>query len=167
MKILTPENICYEMNSLPENEIEDIRYCVMDVTDKNEPDFFFIPLVFIETFNAPSINLSIGPWTIEMPIDWNILIGDPDMGQLEFIPLTSINERPFQTILTNPLAGFTMDWQPIKVNNVFADVKWFFPKLKYGHILVIPLEHGPKPKCAYFVKDLNRIPDVLNSYDFF
>ena len=43
MKILTPENRCYEMNSLPENEIEDIRYCVMDVTDKNEPDFFFIP----------------------------------------------------------------------------------------------------------------------------
>ena len=32
MKILTPENKCYEMNSLPENEIEDIRYFVMDVT---------------------------------------------------------------------------------------------------------------------------------------
>ena len=51
MKILTPENKTFEMNSLPE-EIEDIRYCVMDVTDKAEPDFFFIPLVFIETFNA-------------------------------------------------------------------------------------------------------------------
>jgi len=167
MKILTPENRCYEMNSLPENEIEDIRYCVMDVTDKNEPDFFFIPLVFIETFNAPSISLSIGKHNIEMPIDWNILIGDMNIGELEFVPLTSINERTFDTVLTNPLAGFTMDWQPIKVNNVFADVKWFFPKLKYGHILAIPLEYGDKPKCAYFVKDLNRIPDVLHSYDFF
>ena len=167
MKILTPENHCYEMNSLPENEIEDIRYCVMDVTDKTDPDFFFIPLVFIETFNAPSISLNIGQHQIEMPIDWNILIGDRDIGELEFVPLTSINERPFETILTNPLGGFTMSWEPIKVNNVFADVKWFFPKLKYGHILTVPLEHGTKPKCAYFVKDLNRIPDVLHSYDYF
>ena len=103
MKILTPENHCYEMNSLPENEIEDIRYCVMDVTDKTDPDFFFIPLVFIETFNAPSISLNIGQHQIEMPIDWNILIGDRDIGELEFVPLTSINERPFETILTNPL----------------------------------------------------------------
>ena len=102
MKILTPENRCYEMNSLPENEIEDIRYCVMDVTDKNEPDFFFIPLVFIETFNAPSISLSIGKYNVEMPIDWNILIGDMNIGELEFVPLTSINERTFDTVLTNP-----------------------------------------------------------------
>ena len=166
MKILTPENTCFEMNSLPE-EIEDIRYCVMDVTDKEDPDFFFIPLVFIETFSAPSMSLTIGKHTIEMPIDWNIMIGEADLGLLEFIPLTSINERQFDTLLTNPLNGYTMDWQPIKINNVFADVKWFFPKLKYGHILAIPLEHGPSPKCAYFVKDLNRIPDQMASYDFF
>jgi hypothetical protein len=166
MKILTPENQCFEMNNLPD-EVEDIRYCVMDVTDKNDPDFFFIPLVFIETFNAPSISLSIGPYRIEMPLDWHILIGERDLGQLEFIPLTSINERDFSTILTNPLTGFMQEWAPIKVNNVFADVKWFFPKLKYGHILAIPLEYGDKPHCAYFVKDLNRIPDVLNSWDFY
>ena len=82
-------------------------------------------MVFIETFNAPSISLSIGKYNVEMPIDWNILIGDMNIGELEFVPLTSINERTFDTVLTNPLAGFTMDWQPIKVNNVFADVNGF------------------------------------------
>ena len=89
MKILTPENTCFEMNSLPD-EIDDIRYCVMDVTDKEDPDFFFIPLVFIETFSAPSMNISIGSYNIEMPIDWNIMIGEAELGLLEFIPLTSI-----------------------------------------------------------------------------
>ena len=78
MKILTPDNRCFEMNSLPE-EIDDIRYCVMDVTDKDDPDFFFIPLVFIETFSAPSMSISIGPHTIEMPIDWNIMICEADL----------------------------------------------------------------------------------------
>ena len=74
----------------------------MDVTDKNEPTSFLY-LVFIETFNAPSISLSIGKHNIEMP-DWNILIGDMNIGELEFAnPLTSINERTFDTVLTNPL----------------------------------------------------------------
>lgn len=154
------------MNSLPD-EIEDIRYCVMDVSDKADPDFFFIPLVFIETFNAPSISISIGEFKLEMPLDWSILIGDPEIGELEFVPLTSINERDFQTIITNPLNGYMQDWREIKVNNIFADVKWFFPKLKYGHILAVPLEYGDSPKCAYFAKDMNRIPDILHSYDFF
>lgn len=154
------------MNDLPA-EIEDIRYCVMDVTEKDDPDFFFMPLVFIETFNAPSIRLSIGNKNIEMPLDWSILIGDRDIGQLEFVPLTSINAREFSTIVTNPLGGFSQEWSQIRVNNIFADVKWCLPKLKYGHVLVVPLDDTPKPKCAYFVKDMNRIPDTLNSYDFF
>jgi len=166
MKILSPENKCFEMNSLPD-EIEDIRYCVMDVTDKANPDFFFIPLVFIETFNAPSISISIGPHRIEMPLDWSILIGDPEVGELEFVPLTSVNERDFETIITNPLSGYMQDWAKIKVENIYSDVKWFFPKLKYGHILCVPLEHGEQPRCAYFAKDMNRMPDVLYSSDFF
>jgi hypothetical protein len=36
------------------------------------------------------------------------------------------------------------------------------PKLKNGHILVVPLETGDKPKCALFVKDINKLPDQLD-----
>ena len=62
MKILTPDNKCFEMNSLPD-EIDDIRYCVMDVTDKDDPDFFFIPLVLI----LPRYYGEFGIW-ISFPI---------------------------------------------------------------------------------------------------
>ena len=43
--------------------------------------------------------------------------------------------------------------------NVFLKM---FPKLKYGHLLAVPT--GPKKKdpVVYFVKETNKIPDVLD-----
>ena len=44
-------------------------------------------------------------------------------------------------------------------------MKWFFPKLKNGHILTAPLTSGDKPNCIYFAKELNQIPDVIQVGD--
>ena len=35
-------------------------------------------------------------------------------------------------------------------------IKWYFPKIKSGQLLAVPLSNGPKPTCAYFVKDISR-----------
>ena len=51
---------------------------------------------------------------------------------------------------------------PISIENIFAEAKWFFPKLKPGHILTVPLQSGSKPTCAYFVKETNKIPEVID-----
>jgi hypothetical protein len=45
---------------------------------------------------------------------------------------------------------------------VFQDIRWFTPKLKHGHILAVPLENKEKPLCAYFVKETNKLPEVLS-----
>ena len=37
MKILTVENDSYELDTVPE-QIDDIRYCVLDATDKEDVD---------------------------------------------------------------------------------------------------------------------------------
>ena len=34
-----------------------------------------------------SISLNIGKYNVEMPIDWNILIGDMNIGELEFVTI--------------------------------------------------------------------------------
>ena len=39
------------------------------------------------------------------------------------------------------------------------DVKWFF-QLKNGHLLAVPVEDGPEPVCAYFVKEANKVKDI-------
>ena len=43
MKILTVENKTYDINCVPD-EIDDIRYCVLDASDPEFVDFYFLPL---------------------------------------------------------------------------------------------------------------------------
>ena len=59
MRLLTLDNTSYELNEIPE-EVDDIRFCVLDNSDPKEPDYFFIPLIFLESFNSPALVLKIG-----------------------------------------------------------------------------------------------------------
>ena len=45
MHILTLENTAYEMNEIPD-EVEDLRFAILDNSDPKNPDYFFIPLIF-------------------------------------------------------------------------------------------------------------------------
>ena len=49
MNILTVENNVYNLDSVPD-EIDDLRYCVLDVNDPEYYDYFWHPLVFLESF---------------------------------------------------------------------------------------------------------------------
>lgn len=56
--------------------------------------------------------------------------------------------------------------------DVYPNIKWHFPKLKFGHILAVPLGEPntwPKsrtgksvPECCFIVRDINKLPDVLD-----
>lgn len=161
MRILTTDNQAFPMNDVPD-EVDDLRYCVLDYTDHQNVDYHFIPLLFLESFNAPAVDLRIGNHNIQMPMDWSIIIGDKNSGELEILSLKQINDRPFTAFGMNPIAGYMPEFLDIEIMNVFPDMKWYFPKLKYGHILAIPLSMGDKPMCAYFVKDTNKLPEILD-----
>ena len=159
MKILTVDNRSYDLDTVP-NEIDDIRYCVLDASDKHNIDFFFLPLIFLESFHAPAICLQIGEYSVQMPMDWSILICDEEYSGFGVIPLASLNNRGFQALVMNPLQAISISSKEISITNIYQDVKWYFPKLKNGHLLAVPLENGPKPKCAYFVKEANKVQDI-------
>lgn len=162
MRLLTLENTSYELNDIPE-EVNDVRFCVLDNSDPKDPDYFWIPLIFLESFNSPALVLKIGNNILKMPMDWQMLIGEPDLGDLEVVPLTSINDRGFSVFAFNPLSSFRPEFFPVEVIDIYQDVKWYFPKLKPGQMLAIPLESDSvKPLCAYFVKDISRQSEVVN-----
>jgi hypothetical protein len=162
MRLLTLENTSYELNDIPE-EVSDVRFCVLDNSDPKDPDYFWIPLIFLESFNSPALVLKIGKNIIKMPMDWQMLIGEPDLGDLEVVPLTSINDRGFSAFAFNPLSSFRPEFFPVEVIDIYQDVKWYFPKLKPGQMLAIPLEtDSEKPLCVYFVKDISRQSEVVN-----
>ena len=162
MRILTLENTAYELNEVPD-EIEDLRFAVLDNSDPRTPDYFYIPLIFLESFNSPALVLRIGENIIKMPVDWHVLIGEPDLGDLEVVPLTSINDRGFSVFCFNPITSFKPEFAKIEIIDIYQDVKWYFPKLKPGQLLAVPLETGvEKPWCAYFVKDISRQSEVVD-----
>ena len=45
---------------------------------------------------------------------------------------------------------------------MYQEVRWFFPKMKQGQMLAVPLNNGPKPKCAYFVKEVTRNNEIVD-----
>jgi hypothetical protein len=134
---------------------------VFDVADADNVDYFFNPLIFLESFYAPALVLEIGKYKIQMPLDWSIVVCDEEYTDLEIIPLTALNDRGFRTMVYNPLNHMVPEPLEVNIVNVYAEVKWFFPKLRNGNILVVPLEEGHSPKCALFVKDRSKIPDDL------
>jgi len=162
MRILTLEDRCFMLNSLPDEIEDDVRFAVLDNSDPKDPDFFFIPLIFLESFSAPAMVMEIMGKEIMMPVDWHIAVGDSYSGNdLEVLPLTSINDRGFEAFLYNPLSSFKAEFGDIKITNFYNDVKWYFPKMKNGQLLSVPITEGKSPLCAFFVKDISRQSEVI------
>lgn len=168
MKILTLDNHCFNLDDLPDQIDEDVRFGVLDNSNPTDPDFFFMPLIFLESFSSPAMVLEIAGREITMPIDWSIAVGCSDTGcDLEVLPLTSLNDRGFEAFLYNPLTGFKGEFGDINIVNFYSDVKWYFPKVKNGQLISIPLESGYKPTCAYFVKDITRHSEIIDYSNLF
>lgn len=163
MQILTLDNIAYDLNNLPEEVDDSMRFSVLDNSDAQNPDFFFQPLIFLESFNSPAMVLRIGNDEVAMPIDWSIAVGDSTSScDIEILPLTSLNDRGFEAFCFNPLTGFRIEFKHIEIVNFYNDVKWYFPKMKNGQLLAVPLNKEPKPLCAYFVKEISRQSEMID-----
>jgi len=153
--------MAFSLNDMPD-EIDDMRYGVLDYSNVNNVDYHFVPMVFMESFNAPAAVLSIGGKQIQMPLDWSIILGDAELGEPEIVPLMTVNDRGFSAFVFNPITGFRPKFEPLELINVYTEVKWYFPKLKLGHILAVPLKDGVDPPCAYFIKEIQKVPEVLS-----
>jgi len=168
MNILTLDNKAFSLNNLPEQIEEDIRFSVLDNSDPQNPDFFFIPLIFLESFSSPAIVMEINGKEISMPLDWHIAVGDSETGNdLEILPLTSINDRGFEAFIFNPLKSYKPDFGELKVTNFYNDVKWHVPKTKNVQLLSVPISEGKNPMCAFFIKDVSRQIETIDYGELF
>lgn len=161
MKILTPDNISVDLNRIPSNA-DGLQYGVLDYSDPRDVDYYFLPLFFLDTYPRPAADLQIGKYRIQVPLDWSIVIVEKNIGQVEVLEIKNINDREFDAWGFNPINGFSPEFMPINVLNIYPDVNWYVPKLKNGHVLVVPLEDKYSPMCALFVKDVNKLPEQLD-----
>jgi len=161
MKIHTLDNESFELDALPE-QIDDLRFAILDNSNPLDPDFMYIPLIFLESFTCPALVLKIGDCKIKMPVEWQIVIGDDDAAALESLPLTSINDRDFNAFQFNSLTAHRPTYEPIEILDVYSEVNWYAPKLKNGQFLAVPLEDGKNPKCVYFAKSVSRNCELID-----
>lgn len=161
MNILLLDNISFNLDNLPE-EIDDLRFAILDNSTPVNVDYHFIPLIFVESFSSPALVLRIGNKTIKMPVDWQVLIGEQEHGDLETLPLSSLNDRGFHAFEFNPLSSFSPSFLPIEILDIYPDVTWFAPRLRNGQFLCVPIDDGEKPRCVYFVKEISRNCEVVD-----
>ena len=161
MNILTISNTPFNLESLP-SEIDDLYFTILDNSKPSAVDYHYIPLIFLESFNAPALVLRIGDRVIKMPVDWQIVIGEAECGDLETVPLTSINDRGFKAFEFNPLSAFMPSFLDIEIMDIYHDFTWYSPRLKNGHFLAVPIDDGEKPRCVYFVKDISRNCEIID-----
>ena len=64
MKILSLENETYKLEKIPEYVDDKMRFAVLDNSDPANPDYFYIPLIFLESFNALAAVLQIGQYKV-------------------------------------------------------------------------------------------------------
>ena len=163
MNILTVTNHAFSLNNLPDEVDDSMQFSILDNSNPQDPDFFFMPLIYLESFNAPAIVLKIGNNEVTMPIDWCVAVGDGSSAtNIEIIPLTSLNDRGFDALVFNPISDFRIEFKKIEIINFYNDVKWYFPKMKVGHLLTTPLQSHHQPECAYFVKEVSRHSEMIH-----
>ena len=73
-----------------------------------------------------------------------------------------MNDRGFEAFIFNPLKSYKADYAEVKILNFYSDVKWYFPKMKNGQLLSVPLREGSNPPCVYFVKDISRQMETID-----
>jgi hypothetical protein len=161
MKILTLDNQSYDLKNLPE-EVDDLRFAILDNSNPSNVDYHYIPLIFLESFNSPALVLKVDDTVITMPLDWQVLIGEPEIGDLEAVPLTAINDRGFKVFQFNPLDGFMPSFLDLEIVDVYNDVTWYAPRLRNGQFLCVPIDSGPKPRCIYFIKEVSRNCEIVD-----
>lgn len=162
MIILTLDNKPLLLNDLPDQITDDMRFSVFDNSDPADPDYFFPPLIFLESFSGPAAVLKIGPHEITMPLDWCTVVGDPESSDMEVLPITSLNDRGFKTFCFNPLGSFRPEFHTIDIINIYQDVKWYFPKMRPGQLLTTPLQLTDNPVCAFFVKEVSKQSELID-----
>lgn len=157
MNILSIENKPINLDTLPDAFDEEIQFSLLDNRDTSNPDFFFEPLLLLDSFMSPVVVLNIGGSELFIPSDHYVLIGDSETGNdLEILPVTSIYRRGFEAFLYNPLTSFRPEFAPIEMVNIYHDKSWFIPKLKNNQLLSVPITNDEQPLCAFFGVNISK-----------
>ena len=180
MRILTPEGEAFDVSKLNGKQ----HFTILDVSDADNIDYRCAVVNWTHEYEWPAIELQIGPYRLEVPLNWRILTGDSNEGELELVDIEQIPNFDYDAFVLNPFKSFMPKFMPVHIVNSYGNsmTMWSLPKLQKKQIMAVPLgqpsewperlnpESGktePYPLCAYFVDDSDKMNDVLDIRDVF
>lgn len=159
MKILTPENVPYDMNTIG-GYAPDQFYCSLDLSSLEESDYYFHDLMSVISFSSVLVELDIGGNIIEVPLNSQILIGDEDTGMMEMSSIEDLMtiKEPLAYSL-NPIKSLYPRYIPVKINRCYQSTptKWQMPSLNRKNLLAVPIENKKNPLCIFLADENERI----------
>lgn len=172
MKLLTVEGEILDLGALDEmDEVPNTQFTVIDLgSDANpldEPDILFPKLIYIEEYVGPALKCMVGDYSVILPLSWFTFIGEEEMGEVEVIPITGINARNFDVVISDPIKGFRHHFLPVKVVELYMEYDWVLPKLKNGQAVAMPINDDlNNTLCMYVSHSKSKIPPVIDSGEF-
>lgn len=160
MLVLTPENVPFDMATITEYAPDEM-YSTLNLEDLTDSDYFFHHILNMVNFTAMTAKLKIGDMTTEVPINWQILLGDEETGMMEMSSIEDLlSLKKPHAFVYNPISSLYPKFLPITVQAIYTiNVKWQVPMLNKSNLLTVPLEIKEKPMCAFFADENDKFPD--------
>lgn len=173
MKILTVENEIIDLCDIDEfSDIPRTQFTIIDmgsdaIKSEEVPDIRFPKLVYIEEYTGPALKCMIGEYSTILPLSWFMFIGEEDIGDVEIVPITTINARSFSTVVSDPIRGFRHHFMEVRPVDLYMEYEWVMPKLKNGQAVAVPINDDPdNPLCIYLSHSKSKIPISISAGDF-
>ena len=142
MKVLTPDNIPFELNQ-PTNKLIDAKMCVFDTSNKEYKDFFFKKITNYVSYRYPTVDLKIfdekDSFVITLPLNWKIITTNNSDYICDLINVEDLLHYEHTIPVFNPLhIGFPrlMNVKIININPIM--IEHFVPRLPKKNLLVMP-----------------------------
>lgn len=161
MNILTPENKTFDMDLVNELIPEEM-YCVLDLSETGDSDFYFRHILNTVSFNSISADLQIGNNIIQVPIGWQLLLGDEETGMVEMCTIENLlNMKEPKAYVYNPIRSMYAKFESVKILRVHTlPTKWQIPMVHKKNLLCVPLTYQENPPCVYFADENEKIQDL-------
>lgn len=114
------------------------HYSVLKCKDKDNTDFFYELMPYIEEFTSCKIEVQIGErYNIQVPFQWSILCSDGDV--LESMAFPDFFGRQFSAFCMNPIDGGSPLYMNIELGEIVDSVSWTSPVVSDKEFLVVPV----------------------------
>ena len=164
-----------DLNTASLEDLQNTWYWSMKYEKTGEVDYVISPLVLLESFTQPLIELRVGKdneWLVSVPLEWNIVVTDSETADVEIIPIKQLNDRGFCAFCYNPQSGYIANFMELNTYNIFPDYRWLTPKVHQRHLLAVPLypsypskhtlEKMKKPLCVYITPEADKLPKFID-----